>query len=148
MRRSSFAPPLQLKQMVMQETKDEELIIILLPRNRRITAKDFRGRFKGVALQFACVFVFASKIIFVGTLTAAFSFSFGYHTYLSVSDICEVRIEGLETLNYLDNLSYRKCFTEQGDAITFESERGISTIFCGECFDDVMESLEVQSKER
>ncbi|XP_074369781.1 uncharacterized protein LOC141711303 [Apium graveolens] len=43
---SSFAPPLQLKQMVMQETKDGELIIILLPRNSRITAKDFRGRLK------------------------------------------------------------------------------------------------------
>uniref|UniRef100_A0A0D3GB05 glucose-6-phosphate 1-epimerase n=1 Tax=Oryza barthii TaxID=65489 RepID=A0A0D3GB05_9ORYZ len=51
-----------------------------------------------------------------------FSFSFGYHTYLSVSDISEVRIEGLETLDYLDNLSQRERFTEQGDAITFESE--------------------------
>ncbi|KAL8131004.1 hypothetical protein AgCh_007070 [Apium graveolens] len=36
--------------------------------------------------------------------------------------LSEVRIEGLETLDYLDNLSDRKCFTEQGDAITFESE--------------------------
>ncbi|KAL5203462.1 hypothetical protein ABZP36_014414 [Zizania latifolia] len=51
-----------------------------------------------------------------------FSFSFAYHTYLSVSDISEVRIEGLETLDYLDNLIQRKRFTEQGDAITFESE--------------------------
>jgi hypothetical protein len=34
----------------------------------------------------------------------------------------EVRIEGLETLDYLDNLSQRERFTEQGDAITFESE--------------------------
>ncbi|KAL5223332.1 hypothetical protein ABZP36_028045 [Zizania latifolia] len=51
-----------------------------------------------------------------------FSFSFAYHTYLSVSDISEVRIEGLETLDYLDNLSQRERFTEQGDAITFESE--------------------------
>ncbi|KAL6620725.1 hypothetical protein ACP70R_035864 [Stipagrostis hirtigluma subsp. patula] len=51
-----------------------------------------------------------------------FSFSFAYHTYLSVSDISEVRIEGLETLDYLDNLSHRERFTEQGDAITFESE--------------------------
>ncbi|KAL1828624.1 hypothetical protein ACET3Z_007036 [Daucus carota] len=51
-----------------------------------------------------------------------FSFSFGYHTYLSVSDISEVRIEGLETLDYLDNLSDRKRFTEHGDAVTFESE--------------------------
>ncbi|KAG8663738.1 hypothetical protein MANES_01G249800v8 [Manihot esculenta] len=51
-----------------------------------------------------------------------FSFSFAYHTYLSVSDISEVRIEGLETLDYLDNLCNRERFTEQGDAITFESE--------------------------
>lgn len=51
-----------------------------------------------------------------------FSFAFAYHTHLSVSDISEVRIEGLETLDYLDNLSQRERFTEQGDAITFESE--------------------------
>ncbi|KAJ3695186.1 hypothetical protein LUZ60_000563 [Juncus effusus] len=51
-----------------------------------------------------------------------FSFSFAYHTYLSVSDISEVRIEGLETLDYLDNLCRKERFTEQGDAITFESE--------------------------
>ncbi|GLT59037.1 hypothetical protein SLA2020_318820 [Shorea laevis] len=51
-----------------------------------------------------------------------FSFSFAYHTYLSVSDISEVRIEGLETLDYLDNLCRRERFTEQGDATTFESE--------------------------
>ncbi|CAK9165817.1 unnamed protein product [Ilex paraguariensis] len=51
-----------------------------------------------------------------------FSFSFAYHTYLSVSAISEVRIEGLETLDYLDNLRQRNRFTEQGDSITFESE--------------------------
>ena len=34
----------------------------------------------------------------------------------------EVRIEGLETLDYLDNHCQRERFTEQGDAITFESE--------------------------
>ncbi|KAA8520916.1 hypothetical protein F0562_011589 [Nyssa sinensis] len=51
-----------------------------------------------------------------------FSFSFAYHTYFSVSDISEVRVEGLETLDYLDNLCQRERFTEQGDALTFESE--------------------------
>lgn len=51
-----------------------------------------------------------------------FSFSFAYHTYFSVSDISEVRIEGLETLDYLDNLFQRERFTEQGNAVTFESE--------------------------
>ncbi|KAL0428781.1 UNVERIFIED_CONTAM: putative glucose-6-phosphate 1-epimerase [Sesamum radiatum] len=51
-----------------------------------------------------------------------FSFSFAYHTHFSVSDISEVRVEGLETLDYLDNLCQKERFTEQGDAITFESE--------------------------
>ncbi|KAF7150413.1 hypothetical protein RHSIM_Rhsim02G0240300 [Rhododendron simsii] len=51
-----------------------------------------------------------------------FSFSIAYHTYFSVSDISEVRVEGLETRDYLDNLYQRERFTEQGDALTFESE--------------------------
>lgn len=34
----------------------------------------------------------------------------------------EVRIEGLETLDYLDNLVKRNRFTEQADAITFDGE--------------------------
>ncbi|KAF3774080.1 putative glucose-6-phosphate 1-epimerase [Nymphaea thermarum] len=43
--------------------------------------------------------------------------------YLSISFLSsEVRIEGLETLDYLDNLHNKDRFTEQGDAITFESE--------------------------
>ncbi|KAG6420205.1 hypothetical protein SASPL_116725 [Salvia splendens] len=54
-----------------------------------------------------------------------FSFSLAYHTHFSVSDISEVRIEGLETLDYLDNLSQRERFTEQGDALTFESEASL-----------------------
>ncbi|XP_020595018.1 putative glucose-6-phosphate 1-epimerase, partial [Phalaenopsis equestris] len=63
-----------------------------------------------------------SRIRNTNTDGKAFSFTFAYHTYFSVSDISEVRIEGLETLDYLDNLHERERFTEQGDAITFESE--------------------------
>lgn len=51
-----------------------------------------------------------------------FTFTFAYHTYFSVSDISEVRVEGLETLDYLDNMKSKERFTEQGDAITFEGE--------------------------
>lgn len=43
--------------------------------------------------------------------------------WLSINvSLSEVRIEGLETLDYLDNLYRRERFTEQGDALTFESE--------------------------
>ncbi|KAJ3679229.1 hypothetical protein LUZ60_017240 [Juncus effusus] len=52
----------------------------------------------------------------------SFSFQFAYQTYFRVSDISEVRVEGLETLDYLDNLRGKERFTEQGDAIVFESE--------------------------
>ncbi|XP_051151557.1 putative glucose-6-phosphate 1-epimerase [Andrographis paniculata] len=50
-----------------------------------------------------------------------FSFSFAYHTYFSVSHISEVRVEGLETLDYLDGLRNKERLTDQGDALTFES---------------------------
>jgi glucose-6-phosphate 1-epimerase len=58
-----------------------------------------------------------------------FTFTFALHTYLSVSDISEVRIEGLETLDYLDNLHDKERFTEQGDAITFDAE--VDRIYLG-----------------
>ncbi|KAL2650755.1 hypothetical protein R1flu_018883 [Riccia fluitans] len=54
--------------------------------------------------------------------TKQFSFTFALHTYLSVADITEVRVEGLETLDYLDNLKSGERSTEQGDAITFDNE--------------------------
>ncbi|RDX60224.1 hypothetical protein CR513_61649, partial [Mucuna pruriens] len=63
-----------------------------------------------------------SRIRNTGSDGKPFSFTFAYHTYFSVSDISEVRVEGLETLDYLDNLRNRERFTEQGDALTFESE--------------------------
>ncbi|KAH0693128.1 hypothetical protein KY290_021304 [Solanum tuberosum] len=50
------------------------------------------------------------------------SFIFGLRNYLSVSDISEVRVEGLETLDYMDCLLQRERFTEQDDAITFDGE--------------------------
>ncbi|XP_015570974.1 putative glucose-6-phosphate 1-epimerase isoform X1 [Ricinus communis] len=63
-----------------------------------------------------------SRIRNTNTDGKAFTFTFAYHTYLYVTDISEVRVEGLETLDYLDSLRDRERFTEQGDAITFESE--------------------------
>ncbi|XP_057966905.1 putative glucose-6-phosphate 1-epimerase [Malania oleifera] len=70
-----------------------------------------------------------SRIRNTNTDGKSFTFTFAYHTYFSVSDISEVRVEGLETLDYLDNLQNRERFTEQGDAITFESE--VDKIYLG-----------------
>lgn len=52
----------------------------------------------------------------------AFSFMFALRNYFSVSDISEVRVEGLETLDYFDNLLQRERYTEQADAISFDGE--------------------------
>lgn len=59
----------------------------------------------------------------------AFSFTFALINYLYVSDISEVRVEGLETLDYLDNLMRRERFTEQADAITFDEE--VNRVYLG-----------------
>ncbi|KAJ6314708.1 hypothetical protein OIU78_018234 [Salix suchowensis] len=68
----------------------------------------------------------ASKLTLISrvrnTDNKPFSFTFALRNYLSVSDISEVRVEGLETLDYLDNLIHRERFTEQADAITFDGE--------------------------
>ncbi|XP_028793142.1 putative glucose-6-phosphate 1-epimerase isoform X1 [Neltuma alba] len=68
----------------------------------------------------------AGKLVLVprvrNTDNKPLSFTLALCNYLSVSDISEVRIEGLETLDYLDNLVNRSRFTEQADAITFDGE--------------------------
>ncbi|XP_064937022.1 putative glucose-6-phosphate 1-epimerase isoform X1 [Musa acuminata AAA Group] len=51
-----------------------------------------------------------------------FSFTFAIQNYLSMSDVSEIRVEGLETLDYFDNLENGERFTEQGDALTFDGE--------------------------
>ncbi|KAM0039363.1 putative aldose 1-/Glucose-6-phosphate 1-epimerase, galactose mutarotase-like domain superfamily [Helianthus debilis subsp. tardiflorus] len=52
----------------------------------------------------------------------AFSFTIALRNYLSVSDVSEVSVEGMETLDYFDNLLKRERYTEQADAITFDTE--------------------------
>ncbi|KAL5153703.1 putative glucose-6-phosphate 1-epimerase [Glycine soja] len=68
----------------------------------------------------------AGKLILIprvrNTDNKTLSFTLSISNYLSVSDISEVRVEGLETLDYLDNLLNRSRFTEQADAITFDGQ--------------------------
>ncbi|KAJ0965624.1 hypothetical protein J5N97_026762 [Dioscorea zingiberensis] len=85
----------------------------------RTCVSEFRLR---VALGPGGDLMLTSRIRNTNTDGKPFSFTFAYHTYFCVTDISEVRIEGLETLDYLDNLFGKERFTEQGDAITFESE--------------------------
>nr|XP_043618778.1 putative glucose-6-phosphate 1-epimerase [Erigeron canadensis] len=51
----------------------------------------------------------------------SFMFAFACPAYFSVSDINDVRVEGLETLDYLDNMKNEERCTDQGDALAFES---------------------------
>ncbi|KAI3513974.1 hypothetical protein L1887_12258 [Cichorium endivia] len=51
-----------------------------------------------------------------------FNFTFSYHNYFSVSNISEVRVEGMKGLDYIDNTKNKTRFTENGDVITINSK--------------------------
>ncbi|KAL6843861.1 hypothetical protein ACP4OV_026432 [Aristida adscensionis] len=104
-----------------------DLILKPADEDLKIWPHSFEFRLR-VALAPGGDLILTSRIRNTNTDGRPFSFTFAYHTYLSVSDIraanvpSEVRVEGLETLDYLDNLKAKERFTEQGDAIVFESE--------------------------
>ncbi|KAJ8562452.1 hypothetical protein K7X08_011743 [Anisodus acutangulus] len=95
-----------------------DLILKPSEEDLKIWPHSFEFRLR-VALSPAGDLMLTSRIRNTNTDGKPFTFTFAYHTYFSVSDISEVRVEGLETLDYLEN---KERFTEQGDAITFESE--------------------------
>lgn len=95
-----------------------DLILKPSEEDLKIWPHSFEFRLR-VALSPGGDLMLTSRIRNTNTDGKPFSFTFAYHTYFSVSDISEVRVEGLETLDYLEN---KERFTEQGDAITFESE--------------------------
>ncbi|XP_071722253.1 putative glucose-6-phosphate 1-epimerase [Rutidosis leptorrhynchoides] len=66
--------------------------------------------------------ILTSRIRNTDTDGNPFTFMSVYHTYFSVPDISKVEVEGLEKLDYLDNLKNRTRYTDQGDAITINSE--------------------------
>ncbi|GFQ05431.1 putative glucose-6-phosphate 1-epimerase [Phtheirospermum japonicum] len=98
-----------------------DLILKPTEEDMKIWPHSFEFRLR-VTLGPAGDLMLTSRIRNTNTDGKPFSFTFAYHTYFSVSDISEVRVEGLETLDYLDSLQNKQRFTEQGDAITFESE--------------------------
>ncbi|MCE3052403.1 hypothetical protein HAX54_052529 [Datura stramonium] len=95
-----------------------DLILKPSEEDLKIWPHSFEFRLR-VALSPGGDLMLTSRIRNTNTDGKPFTFTFAYHTYFSVSDISEVRVEGLETLDYLEN---KERFTEQGDAITFESE--------------------------
>ncbi|KAL5216588.1 hypothetical protein ABZP36_007989 [Zizania latifolia] len=98
-----------------------DLILKPTEEDLKIWLHSFESRLR-VALGPGGDLMLTSRIRNTNADGKSFSFTFAYHTYFSISDISEVRVEGLETLDYLDNLQDRARFTEQGDAIVFESE--------------------------
>ncbi|XP_016580265.1 putative glucose-6-phosphate 1-epimerase isoform X1 [Capsicum annuum] len=95
-----------------------DLILKPSEEDLKIWPHSFEFRLR-VALSPAGDLMLTSRIRNTNIDGKPFTFTFAYHTYFSFSDISEVRVEGLETLDYLEN---KERFTEQGDAITFESE--------------------------
>ncbi|KAE8707974.1 putative glucose-6-phosphate 1-epimerase [Hibiscus syriacus] len=98
-----------------------DLILTHSEEELKIWPHTFEFRLR-VALSPAGDLMLTSRIRNTNTDGKSYTFTFAYHTYFSVSDISEVLVEGLETLDYLDYLQNRERFTEQGDALTFESE--------------------------
>ncbi|BAS90863.1 Os04g0603000 [Oryza sativa Japonica Group] len=98
-----------------------DLILKTSEEDLKIWPHSFEFRLR-VALGPGGDLALTSRIRNTNTDGRPFSFTFAYHTYFSVSDISEVRIEGLETLDYIDCLRGKERSTEQGDAIVFESE--------------------------
>ncbi|AQK60284.1 apospory-associated protein isoform X1 [Zea mays] len=98
-----------------------DLILKSSPEDLKIWPHSYEFRLR-VALSPRGDLILTSRIKNISSDSKPFQFTFAYHTYFSVSDISEVRVEGLETLDYLDNLHSKKRFTEQGDAVVFESE--------------------------
>ncbi|KAJ1429242.1 Glycoside hydrolase-type carbohydrate-binding [Sesbania bispinosa] len=106
-------------------TSTNRAFIDLILKQSEDETKNWPHRFEfrlRIALGPAGDLMLTSRIRNTNTDGKSFTFTFAYQTYFYVTDISEVRIEGLETLDYLDNLNNRERFTEQGDAITFESE--------------------------
>ncbi|KAL2321451.1 hypothetical protein Fmac_025830 [Flemingia macrophylla] len=106
-------------------TSTNKAFIDLILKNSEVETKVWPHRYEfrlRIALGPAGDLMLTSRIRNTNTDGKSFTFTFAYNTYFYVTDISEVRIEGLETLDYLDNLKNKERFTEQGDAITFESE--------------------------
>uniref|UniRef100_A0A0E0G273 glucose-6-phosphate 1-epimerase n=1 Tax=Oryza nivara TaxID=4536 RepID=A0A0E0G273_ORYNI len=98
-----------------------DLILKQSPEDLKIWPNSFEFRLR-VALSPTGDLMLTSRIKNTNADGKPFKFGFSYNTYFSVSDISEVRVEGLETLDYIDNLQCGKRCTEQGDAVVFESE--------------------------
>eukprot|EP00897_Mesotaenium_endlicherianum_P008934 jgi/Mesen1/8069/ME000433S07364 len=117
-----------------EDSSAVDLLLVPSAEDLKLWPHNFELRMR-VALGRAGELVSAVRVS--NTDSKPFSFTFALHTYLAVSDINEVRIEGLETLDYIDNLEKReaalppgqqdavkdrKRTTDQGDSITFDSE--------------------------
>ncbi|XP_055821647.1 putative glucose-6-phosphate 1-epimerase [Solanum dulcamara] len=110
-------PPLQ-----SNHSNDKTYIDLLLKSSAddlKVWPHDFEFRLR-VALALDGSLALTSRIRNISSKN--FSFYIAHQTYFSVSDISDVRVEGLETLDYLENLFDGERFPGKGNAVTFESE--------------------------
>ncbi|KAK4481832.1 hypothetical protein RD792_012743 [Penstemon davidsonii] len=98
-----------------------DLLLKPTEEDMKIWPHSFEFRLR-VTLRPAGDLMLTSHIRNTNTDGKPFNFTFAYHTYFAVSDISQVRVDGLETLDYLDNQQNRTRFTEKEDTITIESE--------------------------
>ncbi|KAL3841054.1 hypothetical protein ACJIZ3_025645 [Penstemon smallii] len=98
-----------------------DLLLKPTEEDMKIWPHSFEFRLR-VTLRPAGDLMLTSRIRNTNTDGKPFNFTFAYHTYFAVSDISHVHVDGLETLDYLDNQQNRTRFTEKEDTITFESE--------------------------
>jgi len=108
---------------VIETNVTEQATVICL----ELTEQDLKPHFTA---QWQHTFVLRLTLTLAETLTTqlqikntdnqAFSFTFGFHTYLAVEAITQTQITGLSLLNYMDNLAQQQVFTELRNPVVIE----------------------------
>lgn len=65
-------------------------------------------------------FALTSQLQVKNTDNAPFAFTFGFHTYLAVTEITRAEISGLSNLNYMDNLLEKQILTDQRPVVVID----------------------------
>ncbi|KAL7587240.1 hypothetical protein Lser_V15G38170 [Lactuca serriola] len=109
----------------LQSKPINEVFVDLLLKSTEDDLKIWPNRFEyrlRITLGLKGEVTMTSRIKNTNTDKKPFNFTFAYHNYFAVSNISEVRVEGLGKLDYLDNTKNRTKFKDTRDIITINSE--------------------------